>query len=36
MCIPVYNLESYEYLNVRFVVKVIFSPIKFYEKIYFH
>ena len=51
MCIPVYNLDSYEYfwmgigrglcqsftfVNMRVVVKVILFPIKFYNKIYFH
>ena len=51
MCIPVYNLESYEcfqmgicrslcqrftFVDMRFVVKVIFFSIKFYKKICFH
>ena len=55
MCIPVYNLESYEhspfrwvfvevfkicysfnFAKMKFVVKVIHFPIKFYKKIYFH
>ena len=28
--------HSFNFANVRFVVKIIFFPIKFYKKIYFH
>ena len=28
--------HNFNYVNMRFVVKVIFFPIKFYKKIYFH
>ena len=46
ICIPVYNLESYEYFRRVFVevlchsfmrfAKVIFFPMKLYKKIYLH
>ena len=34
ICRSLYH--SFNFVNMRFVVKVIFFPIKFYKKIYFH
>ena len=28
--------QSFTFVNMRFVVKIVFFPIKFYKKIYFH